>query len=81
MKKLLANIVDQIIVFGLGALLLLLTTLIMNLIGFKFNNDAIPAIKQYAYIVCTAIIAILYYPIVESTSLNTTIGKKLLGIQ
>lgn len=77
MKKLFANIVDQIIVFGGAALLLVLVTLLLKLIGFEF----VKGVLQYAYMVSIAVVAILYFPIVESTKLNTTIGKKLLGIE
>lgn len=74
MKKLLANLIDQIIVFGGGALLLVVVSLILRVIGFEFVNPT------YMYIVAAAIVGVLYFPIVESTKLNTTIGKKLLNV-
>ncbi|MBU5486868.1 RDD family protein [Clostridium sp. MSJ-8] len=74
MKKLLANIIDQIIVFGVAILLLLLVSLVMKLIGFEFQKPI------EAYIGSVAIVAILYYPIVEATALKTTLGKKLLNV-
>ena len=74
MKKLIANLIDQVIVFGGGALLLLLVSLIMKWIGFEF----VSLIKMY--IVAAAIVGVLYFPIVESSKLNATIGKKLLNV-
>lgn len=76
MKKLLANLIDQIIVFGGGILLLILVTLIMKWIGFEFTED----VRAYTYVVSAAIVGILYFPIVESSKLKTTIGKKLLNV-
>lgn len=76
MKKLLASLIDQVIVFGGAAILLLLFTLIVKVIGFEFVKSAYTV---YAYIISVAIVAILYFPIVESTKLNATIGKKLLN--
>ena len=46
----------------------------MKLIGFEFQKPI------EAYIGSVAIVAILYYPIVESTALKTTLGKKLLNV-
>ena len=74
MKKLIANLIDQVIVFGGGALLLFLVSLIMKWIGFEFVSP----IKMY--IVAAAIVGVLYFPIVESSKLNATIGKKLLNV-
>lgn len=78
MKKLLANIIDQIITFGVAALLLLIFTLIMKVIGFEFTGSKVTA---YAYVVAVAVVEILYFPIVESTKLNSTLGKKLLNVE
>ena len=77
MKKLLASIMDEVVVFGVAALLLLLTVLIMKLIGFVFAEG----IHAYAYIIAVAVMTLIYSPIAESTKLNTTIGKKIVGIK
>lgn len=78
MKKLIANIIDQIITFGVAALLLLIVTLIMKVIGFEFTGASVTA---YAYVIAVAVVEILYFPIVESTKLNSTLGKKLLNVE
>ena len=78
MKKLFANIIDQIITFGVAALLLLIVTLVMKAIGFEFKSSLVTA---YAYVIAVAIIEILYFPIVESTKLKSTLGKKLLNVE
>lgn len=74
MKRLLASIIDEVIVFGVSALLYLLIELIMNLIGFKFTSF-LPI-----YVIIVAVLSVIYFPIVEATKLNTTIGKKIFDL-
>lgn len=74
MKRLLASIIDQIITVGVGALVCLLASLILKVIGFEFEYVLI------TYIAFIAVAEILYLPIVESTKLRTSIGKKLLNV-
>ena len=50
----------------------------MKAIGFEFKSSLVTA---YAYVIALAIIEILYFPIVESTKLNSTLGKKLLNVE
>lgn len=76
MKKILANLVDQVIIFGGSAAILALIILILKVIGFKFQEGMI----QYAYICTLVVISLLYAPIVESTKLNKTLGKKVFGL-
>lgn len=77
MKRFFANLIDEVIVFGVAALVLLLTVLIMKLIGFVFKEG----ILAYAYIISVAVINLIYSPIFESTKLNATIGKKILKVK
>lgn len=74
MKKLIANLIDQVIVFGGGALLLVIVSLVMKWIGFEFVSPL------KAYIGAAVIMGVLYFPIVECSKLKTTIGKKLLNV-
>lgn len=76
MKKLLASLVDQIIVFGGSAALVGLGILILKVIGFVL----VGGILQYAYLITLVVVSLLYSPIVESTKLNKTVGKKLLSL-
>jgi uncharacterized RDD family membrane protein YckC len=76
MKRILANLVDQVIVFGASAALVGLSILILKVIGFVFAEG----IKGYVYLITLAVVSLLYYPIVESTKLNKTVGKKAFGI-
>ncbi len=75
MKRLLASIVDEIIIFGGSALIYLLIELIMNLIGFRFTGFLT------VYIIIAAVLSVIYFPIVESTGLNNTIGKKIFDVK
>jgi uncharacterized RDD family membrane protein YckC len=77
MKRFFANLIDEVIVFGVAALILLLTVLIMKLIGFVFKEG----ILAYAYIISLAVINLIYSPIFESTKSNATIGKKILKVK
>ena len=77
MKKLVASLIDSILVFGFGAVLLILTILIMKVIGFEFYDQTVTA---WAYAVACGIASLIYYPITESTKMDNTIGKKLLGV-
>lgn len=76
MKRILANLVDQLIVFGASAALVALSILILKVIGFVFAEGII----GYVYLITLAVVSLLYYPIVESTKLNKTVGKKVVGI-
>lgn len=76
MKRILANLVDQVIVFGGAAALIGLGLLILKVMGFVLKDGVI----QYAYLIALVVISLLYSPIVESTKLNKTLGKKALGL-
>ena len=76
MKRILANLVDQVIVFGGAAALIALGLLILKVMGFVLKDGVI----QYAYLIVLVVISLLYSPIVESTKLNKTLGKKALGL-
>ena len=76
MKRLIAGLIDTIIVFGVGALILMLTILVLKMVGFIFLEGVMP----WAYVISTGVVSLLYYPIVESTKLNTTLGKKIFKL-
>ena len=56
MKKLVASLIDSILVFGFGAVLLILTILIMKVIGFEFYDQTVTA---WAYAVACGIASLL----------------------
>lgn len=76
MKKILANLVDQVIIFGGAVALIGLGLLILKVMGFVLKDGVI----EYAYLIALVVISLLYSPIVESTKLNKTLGKKALGL-
>lgn len=73
-KRLVANLFDELIVVGVSALILGLIILIMKVIGFKFTEIFLIAI------IITLVVNLLYYPILEGT-MKKTIGKKIMNIE
>lgn len=74
LKRIFANVLDQIIVFVVSVLLLLLLQVIMKAVGFKIVEPAAFLLIMYA------IINVFYFPIIEGSKYGTTIGKRLLKL-
>lgn len=72
-KRLLANLFDEVLVVAISAVLLGVIILIMKLIGFKFTQPF------YVAVVIAAIVNLLYYPITQG-KFEATVGQKLLQV-
>ena len=73
-KKIFANLLDEMILFGVAAILLCLTDLILGAAGFKILQ---PAVFLTAYLF---IANVFYFPIMENSKYATTLGKRILKI-
>ena len=73
-KKIFANLLDEMILFGVAAILLCLTDLILGAAGFKILQ---PAVFLTAYLF---IANVFYFPIMENSKYSTTLGKRILKI-
>lgn len=71
LKKLFANLLDQMIVMGCSVILLFVVQAIMKLIGFKI------VMLEAVLLIIYFVLNLLYYPILESKS---TIGKRILKL-
>lgn len=72
-KRLLANLFDEVLVVAISAVLLGVIILIMKLIGFRFTEPF------YVAVIIAAVVNLLYYPITQG-KFNSTVGQKLLQI-
>ena len=70
-KRIFANLLDEMILFGVAAILLFLTDLILGAAGFKILQ---PAVFLTAYLF---IANVFYFPIMEN---STTLGKRIMKI-
>ena len=70
-KKIFASLLDEMILFGVSAILLFLTDLILGAAGFKILQ---PAVFLTAYLF---IANVLYFPIIEE---STTLGKRIIKL-
>jgi len=70
-KKIFANLLDEMILFGVAAILLFLTDLILGAAGFKILQ---PAVFLAAYLF---IANVFYFPIMED---SITLGKRIMKI-
>lgn len=70
-KKIFANLLDEMILFGVSTILLFLTDLILGAAGFKILQ---PAVFLTAYLF---IANVFYFPIMEE---STTLGKRILKL-
>jgi len=73
-KKIFANLLDEMILFGVAAILLFLTDLILGAAGFNILQ---PAVFLTAYLF---IANVFYFPIMENSKYSTTLGKRILKI-
>ncbi|SFU66382.1 RDD family protein [Clostridium sp. DSM 8431] len=74
LKRLFANVLDEIIIFAISVLLLLAAEGIMKVIGFKIVDAAAFLLIIYA------VINVLYFPLLEGGKYATTLGKRLLKL-
>ena len=72
-KKLFSNILDQAVILGISAILLLVFDLLIGFIGYMVAEPT--PILLIIYVV----VNILYFPIFEAKN-KRTIGKRILGI-
>lgn len=72
-KKLFSNILDQAVILGVSAILLLVFDLLIGFIGYMLLEPT--SILLIIYVV----VNILYFPIFEAKN-KRTIGKRILGI-
>lgn len=72
-KRLFANLVDEVAVLAISGILLGLGILILKVIGFSLTNPL------YVALVIVAVIYLLYYPIIE-TILKKSLGKKIFKL-
>lgn len=72
-KKLFSNILDQAVILGISAILLLVFDLLIGFIGYMVAEPT--PILLIIYVV----VNILYFPIFEAKNIRT-IGKRILGI-
>lgn len=73
-KKIFANLLDEMILFGVAAILLFLTDLIVGAAGFRIVQ---PEVFLTAYLF---IGNVFYFPIMENSKYATTLGKRILKI-
>ena len=73
-KRIFANLLDEMILFGVAAILLFLTDLILGAAGFNILQ---PAVFLTAYLF---IANVFYFPIMENSKYSTTLGKRILKI-
>lgn len=74
LKRIFANVLDEVIIFAISAILCLLAQVIMKPLGFEIKQ-----VGEFLLIIY-AIINVLYFPILEGSSFATTIGKRLLKL-
>ncbi|WP_300386482.1 hypothetical protein [Clostridium sp.] len=72
LKKLLSGIIDQILSIAGSLLLLVLFDAIIRLIGYQVAD------REPMFLIMYIITNVVYRPILESTKLKETIGKKLI---
>lgn len=75
-SKLLASFLDQVVCSGASIIILFIVNLIIRMFGYKFV-----LLGTYnVFILIYVIVNILYIPIMSSTKLKNTFGKKFLKI-
>lgn len=74
LKKIFAGILDEMIIFGVSALGLLLVEGILRIIGFTMVTTEI------FLLINMFIVNALYFPILEGSKYGTTIGKRILKL-
>lgn len=73
-KDLFANLLDEMLLFGVSALLLMLFDFILKLFGFTVKEPGI-FLTGFFFV-----INVLYFPIIQNSRYGTTIGKRILKL-
>lgn len=75
-KKLMAQILDEAAIMGISALGVVIFDLVIRLFGFKVVKSEFDLVLFISFIIFN----ILYAPILESTKLKETFGKKIMNM-
>jgi uncharacterized RDD family membrane protein YckC len=71
LKRVLGGIIEQVITIALSLILLVVFKFFIELMGYYITQ------RQQIFLLIYIIVNVLYRPILESTKLGDTIGKKL----
>jgi uncharacterized RDD family membrane protein YckC len=71
LKRILSGIIDQVISIALALILLIVIKFLIGFMGYYITQ------KESMFLLIYIIVNVLYRPILESTKLGDTIGKKL----
>lgn len=74
LKRLFANVLDEVIIFVVSVILLFIVEAIMKGIGFKIVDSAAFLLIIYA------VVNVLYFPLLEGGKYATTLGKRLVKL-
>lgn len=72
LKRLLSGIIDQILSIAISLVLLVIFDAIIKLIGFQVSD------RESMFLIMYIVTNVLYRPILETTKLKETIGRKLI---
>lgn len=75
-KKLMAQILDEAAIMGISALGVVIFDLVIRLFGFKVVKSEFDLVLFISFIIFN----ILYAPILESTKIKETFGKKIMNM-
>ncbi|MDD6794010.1 MAG: hypothetical protein PUE01_01140 [Clostridiaceae bacterium] len=73
-KDLWANLLDEMLLFGVSALLLIGFNAILNLCGYRIKEPGV-FLTGFFFV-----INVLYFPIIQNGKYGTTIGKRILKL-
>lgn len=76
LKRLFANLLDQVVVFGVSVGVFFLAQAIMKCFGFQM----VASTEAYFLVIFYGLLNLFYYPIFEGTKYGTTIGKRILKL-
>ena len=74
LKRIFGTLLDEMIIFGVSVLLVLISEPILNLFGFRIVESEVFLISYYF------ILNVLYFPILEGGKYGTTLGKRILKL-
>ncbi|SHI47617.1 RDD family protein [Clostridium cavendishii DSM 21758] len=72
--RLIASIIDQTIAIGLSVALLFVFNAILKIFGYEVAQ------RQPVFFIIFVIVNVIYSPIMESTKVKATLGRKLLKL-
>ncbi|MCR4944239.1 MAG: RDD family protein [Clostridium sp.] len=76
LKRLFANVLDEIIIFAASVILMFIIAKGMPLVGFQVKESGYAQLLLIIY----AVINVLYFPLLEGGKYATTLGKRLLKL-